>query len=592
MGKHLKASSVMLILLLAFSVITLFLGILEVKADTLTFTSESTDGYISHWDSSYSIGHDTTTGQVVADTGYTFTVGQYYSSEYYFRRGFLFFDTSSIPNIATINSAVLSLYVSIDGSTTTEFNVTIQNGQPIYPHNPVAVGDYYYQRYSGDGGSSNTSTIGGVGYWNITLSEDGLDWINLIGITKLCLRSSNDINSVAPTGEEFVTFRAYEYEVEFSVSCAPRLYVEYEVAEEDYYNYLFYGPYDEETGYALPTQNVTVNVYGTEGAPFASFEMNQTASYNTTSIIRFLEFVFEDGSAREYWVDPSESSTATIYIFWGNTTNYILNFVDTTGILNTYPFVTIQRYVNGSLFTIEKLRTDVYKNVIANLVNGRTYQILLGNEETSYVFGDLTMTSVTALQLIIRGVEFPKETLITQKYVRIYGYRNFTAGSIVICFNDTQESTVSVFIEINLGDFTQVYNTTLYVNSFVFEWNSADNGTAYQVTATISHLDYGTLTWKQYYTQTFSTPPFSLAFLGDWGFDSEFLLPAFLILCVAGCFSALNAYVGAILMSFTAAVLAWWGWIPIPVGLLVAASVFSVLMALEFKKRGGGGIGY
>lgn len=668
-----KLAVILLIFLLSLSVTTLFIQILEVKATTLTFSTSTSDGYVGQGITEYPYLtiRNYATGTVFDSTDDVIIGQNYpYSGLYIVYRGFLFFDTSSIPDGATIDSAILSLYVTSDNSTA-DFNVTVQDGQPTYPHNPLVNGDYYYQHYSGDGGSRNTSSISGTGYWNITLNSDGYDMISLTGATKLCLRSSEDIDASAPTGEELIEVAAAEdgasyiakLYVEYSlppsystltVSSSPEINAQFSVngteyntpsyvsasdndiatliAEEakiyggegwlfdrwlvngtdTYYDeridlnitadttlviyyveipdlYHFYGPYDEETGELLD-ENVTVTVYyDVGGYPPYSHEFNGSWVYPSSPQAQHFQFNFSDGSTREYWVDPSET-VLPIYIFWGDTTTYTINFLDTTGILNTYPYVTIKRYVNGTLYTIEKRKVDEYNSIIANLINTRTYQITLGSESQTYVFGDLTMTSTTSIQLVLRGVDFPKETLLLQKYIRVYGYRNGTSdpNTITIVYEDTKEQTVSVKIEINYANFTNVYTTTLYSDSFVFEWEDAIYGETYQVTVTITHETYGTLTWKQTFAQGFSEAPFSLAFLGDWTFDSSMLLPALIILLVAGSFSALNAYVGAILMSITAGVLAWWGWIPIPAGLIIAAFVLSVLMALEAKKRMGG----
>lgn len=578
----------LLVSLLIIGIATPFMPTVKADfTDTFTFTSSTSDGYINYPEAAtYSTAHNNLSGQVQDGTEQPF-LGQLYASAYYVFRDFLFFDTSAIPNLAVVNEAILGLYVT-QNSTSTDFNVTVQNGQPVYPHDPLQNGDYNYNCYSGDGGSRNTTEIGGIGYWNITLSAAGEGWISLTGATKFCLRSSNDIDSVEPTGSEYIAF----YSADFDFDHAPKLYVTYTIASEDYYEYTFHGPFDEETGLAID-ENVTVFVYRLESHPYESFEFNGTYIYNNTYLIQFFQFNFTDGDTREYWVDPSESSKATIYIFHTNatgytTTEYTINFLDTTGILTDYPYITIKRYVNGTLYTVEKRKADAYNSIIANLIMTRTYQIYLGNEETTYVFGDLTMTAQTAIQLVLRSVDFPTDVdwLIMNKYIRIYGYRNFTDGSITINYNDTKEDTTSVFISIRNSS-GEVYNTTLYTNSFSVEWPSAVNGTTYYVEATIHHNSYGNIDWKQVFPATSDvTPPFSLEFMGDWGFDSSMLLPALLILCVAGCFSKLNAYVGAILMMITALAVAWMGWFPVPASMLVAGFALAFLMAIVAHKRG------
>ncbi|HBC89534.1 MAG TPA: hypothetical protein DCZ94_21565 [Lentisphaeria bacterium] len=128
-------------------------------------------------------------------------------------RSFLFFDTSSITNNAIINSATLSLYGERDQSDT-DFNIAIQNGQPTYPADTIALADYNYLncQYSSNGGQLTSSGWNTAGYNDIPLNSNGLLWINKTGTTKLCLRSSRDIAGTTPTANtnEYVTFWAQQ----------------------------------------------------------------------------------------------------------------------------------------------------------------------------------------------------------------------------------------------------------------------------------------------------------------------------------------------------------------------------------------------
>ena len=178
--------------------------------DTATFYSSSSDGYIKWESDSYSYVRDRTSGAVY-DTLTSNSIGQrYYNDRYAIYRAFFFFDTSSIPSSANIDSASLHLYILSDKSNT-DFDITVQNGQPNYPHDPLESGDYDRTHYSGNGGSLNTSNLTS-GYNTIDLNSDGISWIQKDSgaKTELCLRSSRDINGYTPTDEEFVRFYSNE----------------------------------------------------------------------------------------------------------------------------------------------------------------------------------------------------------------------------------------------------------------------------------------------------------------------------------------------------------------------------------------------
>jgi hypothetical protein len=190
---------------------------------TLTVYSISSDGYIFNSGTNYNTVRNATSG-TVNSSGTYITIGQKKqpgipTSTYFIYRGFVFFNTSALPLNAYLDNATLSIYKKDDYSTT-DFDITIQNGQPTYPHNPMQSGDYNKNYYSGNGGTLNTSRFTS-GYNAIPLNN--VNWINRNGITKLCLRSSRDINGIAPTGNEYVNV----YSNEFLGMCPPKLVINY-----------------------------------------------------------------------------------------------------------------------------------------------------------------------------------------------------------------------------------------------------------------------------------------------------------------------------------------------------------------------------
>jgi len=114
---------------------------------------------------------------------------------FFVRRSAIYFDTSPLEGL-NITNVVLRVYLYYSSSGAHCGN-TIQNGQPTYPHEPAVAGDYSLSHYSGNGGQIPPGL--GNGWYDIQLTEDGISWINKTGITKLIVRSNNDINAVVPT---------------------------------------------------------------------------------------------------------------------------------------------------------------------------------------------------------------------------------------------------------------------------------------------------------------------------------------------------------------------------------------------------------
>ena len=106
------------------------------------------------------------------------------------------------------------------------FAVVVQGGMPTYPHDPLVVGDFSKDHYSGDGGSIGDAAIVVGNDCEIMLNETGLGWITKGQWLKLCLRISHDINNSAPPdGGEYASFYSADYAIEAQ---RPRLVLTYQ----------------------------------------------------------------------------------------------------------------------------------------------------------------------------------------------------------------------------------------------------------------------------------------------------------------------------------------------------------------------------
>lgn len=194
---------------------------------TLTAYATSSDGHIPATSTSnYTDAWTSEVGDLVSDSAQTGVIGQTYNDEtssWIVYRGFLFFDTSSLSDCSLI-TAKLRLYGQTDFSIT-DFNITIQNGQPSYPHDPMTTSDFSKSLYSGNGGIFDTNGFSTSAYNNITLTSNAVNWINQSGTTKLCLRSNRDISGIEPTGNEKIYFHTSENSE--GQTKAPKLIVTY-----------------------------------------------------------------------------------------------------------------------------------------------------------------------------------------------------------------------------------------------------------------------------------------------------------------------------------------------------------------------------
>lgn len=166
------------------------------------FYSSTSDGELYKGGVDYPTVQTAAVGAATADAHFE-NVGQaWVDPNYHIYRDGFFFDTSSIPDAATVFAATLSLYGYSDGADT-DFDVTTINGTDL--NDPLVNADY------GDilddtvsWGSLNTAAWITTGYNNIELNAIGRANINKAGVTKLALRSSRDISATQPTGNEYV----------------------------------------------------------------------------------------------------------------------------------------------------------------------------------------------------------------------------------------------------------------------------------------------------------------------------------------------------------------------------------------------------
>jgi hypothetical protein len=350
------------------------------------------------------------------------------------------------------------------------------------------------------------------------------------------------------------------------------------------YSYTFSGLLSEVDGSYLGAVNVTAYFTDEDFTP-ETFEVDESTLYSSMAIPQY--FIVSTTN-REYWVSDGETGT-TIKLYNETFTTYTILFSDFAGALNDHPFVKAKHYINGILETVEKRKVDAEDKVQFLLREGEKYTITV-EDGASYSYGDILFTTTTTISLTLKGIDFPQDILLSYQYVRIYGTRTFATpnGTIVVNYVDTLGKTNNVVITIMYNNGTVAYTTTVSGSStFSDTWSSAMNNTDYRLSCTITHDQFGVMGWKQYLPRTFSEAPFPLAWLGTWGFDSSQLIPALLIVFVFGCFSVLNAYIGAFFGTVTATILAYIGWISIPSTMIVTAFAFCVLLGITVAKRRG-----
>ncbi|MBI4714053.1 DNRLRE domain-containing protein, partial [Candidatus Uhrbacteria bacterium] len=286
---------------------------------TVKFYPTTGDGWIYKNSASWDTAHDATSGGYTSSTGTYGQVGTYKStSSYFIARSFLPFDTSSIPDDATVTSAALNVYVYLktnqdnDGD---DFVSVVQASQPNT--STLSTADYYLA------GSVNSPTEGidtnerkditnvtTYSYLSFTLNTTGLGWISKIDATKLALREGHDVidsaftsSSTTATTYNRLLYRSSEYS---GVSYDPYLEVTYTQASTDT---------------TTSTSNIVTYSYDHDIRRVVKSSESGTTYYPTT------DYSVKDGVSTVYVTGPSgltasvENNPSTGS---GSTTNTIL----------------------------------------------------------------------------------------------------------------------------------------------------------------------------------------------------------------------------------------------------------------------------
>lgn len=154
-------------------------------------------------DATYSTVHDSA-GYLLFTQEFSMPLGQgIVATNYYIWRFGWIFNTSSIPSDALISSAKISFMLAFDFSDT-DFDITVVSGADIADGGLVQqdYGDLLDETVSR--GSKSTAGLSLNTYYDIDLNATGIGEITRAGITKFGVRSSRDIGSNTPIGDERV----------------------------------------------------------------------------------------------------------------------------------------------------------------------------------------------------------------------------------------------------------------------------------------------------------------------------------------------------------------------------------------------------
>jgi hypothetical protein len=506
-------------------------------------------------------------------------------------RSYLFFDLADIPIGAIITSAELGLYVLAELPALTT-NITIQDGSPTYPHNPLETTDYNLAYYSGNGGSRNASTISGVGYWNITFSTLGIEWLsNSVNLAdfKVCLRSSYDVdNTLSGTSSEYVHY----YGIEQGAEYAATLYVTYTVGD---LSYTIIGPYYDDTG-GVASDTVNVIVYSNSSAPvtFALSGANGSAQTRTVYLTEVATYLVWNASSsssnytRTY--DFMGESSGTVYIYISNPAvpSYPYTFVitDFFGMQNPYLESTIT--LGNTTYILERKNINTIGTVSFVMTQWSTYGLRFVCDQGTYTLTFIAETSFTTSLPVLTGA-FP-----TSNYTTPYAYAlRETDSDIYVYYDNPDNNTVWAYFNIThrVGSIDILdYTANQTASTYSFTWTEAYISTEYDVCIVAQH-NSTSVTWRfNCAAAVTNTNPIGdlMDSLGTWpaGLAANTLPAAALILFGVGIFSYRSAGLSCGVGFILGCVFLYLGWWNIGVSTLgFSGFVTAIVWITESKKE-------
>lgn len=193
-----------------------------VRFDTITsYTSESNDGSILNRSNSgaatsqtaWDEFHDETTGEALQTGSTQHDCGIGHNGKYYGYRAHLSFDTSAIPDAATITNSSFNVYLSTITDNLGGVDGALTIGPSLGPDNAALSNSYFGDIGTDDGvttgqayvtpnlkfaDDTDLGSLTAAAYNSIDFNATGLTYISKTGYTKVAMKEGHDTNDTFP----------------------------------------------------------------------------------------------------------------------------------------------------------------------------------------------------------------------------------------------------------------------------------------------------------------------------------------------------------------------------------------------------------
>lgn len=197
---------------------------------TTVYSNAGGDGFIGYaaFDAaSWATQHDATTGGDVQGTGTSGStpyVGKQAGGEILLRRAYFPFDTSSVADTDTVDSAIFSVYHGAEDDSGDDPVGVVTSAQAS--GTALVAGDYDALGSTFISNTINTNSFTGNAYNNFTLDSSGEAEIDFTGYTFLALRTDKDRSNTEPSSSTFYRISIY-FADQTGTTNDPKLVVEH-----------------------------------------------------------------------------------------------------------------------------------------------------------------------------------------------------------------------------------------------------------------------------------------------------------------------------------------------------------------------------
>jgi len=268
--------------------------------------------------------------------------------------------------------------------------------------------------------------------------------------------------------------------------------------------------------------------------------------------------------------------------------DYQVQIIDLLGVSNAY--LEARTYMNGTLYTVERRQIPGGGKLPLILTQFKTYYFRIICDQGIIDLGSqTTLSPYDSLIFYVSPAQLPSEYI---SYGNITAYAVRTSNTCIqVYYNDANERTHRINITIysvKNNEFTEEYSLSWKANTIMIIWKDALPNLDYNVKITVSHADFGQLTWQ--FPLPAPAPSENiwdtlLGWICNWPVAPSQIISAFIIFFVITLASYKDAEAGLLLGAITAGVLIGLGWYAMSWGTLTIITCLIIMLAIARRRR-------